>query len=65
MSSSATQPIMTSVSADKVYLPSGLGNTSYFVQWVEWLNRGAGDNTEFKRVYLSRYIPSWGTALSP
>jgi hypothetical protein len=53
---------------DKVQIPSGTAGTSgstYAVTWVEWVNRGVGDDTEFKRVYLSRDVPIWGGVGSP
>lgn len=52
---------------DLVLIPSGLAstNTTYAVTWVEWVNRGVGDDTEFKRVYLSRDVPKWGNTNAP
>lgn len=42
---------------DKVVVPTGAGNTSYVVVWVEYLHRGS--TSAYKRAYLLRDTAAW------
>lgn len=48
---------LTYADGDKVVLPSGAGNTSYVVVWVETVHRGSA--LEHKRAYLMRHQAAW------